>query len=387
MIEKHLAHWLKSAVGIGQLQPQWYERRVAAIAKIAKDASPELVLELVRLYTGLPSQSAEARDLIVGKLQAGDLSFNTHDVLLLQLLAAITCIKILENGSSNAADVTSLGCSIITFQHRKKNYPEEPVSQDLTTSVKKYLAEETLKVRRFEKVSPLKPSEVQPVKLDFNKLKTHVESGNPYILPAFATDVQAVLENINTNLSSQQQSSYSEAVESINKVISSYNKALSVTTEENNILSWLLGQFSRDLERPFDTLSTAETSLLAGKELADLTKLQPGHYSAKAFLHRILKHSRNSSSNKKTANKIEEISILEAIQSVPQEIRLEWSGSVKNASNLDIYPLHSILQKVETVSETENVFERLTGLDLTTKFAAHELAYQFYQERLLTRLV
>ena len=69
-------------------------------------------------------------------------------------------------------------------------------------------------------------------------------------------------------------------------LIQAINAALAVQDEELNILWWVIGGYSRDLQEPFANVPNAIRPLIFAKELSDLTVFLPGPASAVAVLSR-----------------------------------------------------------------------------------------------------
>jgi hypothetical protein len=69
-------------------------------------------------------------------------------------------------------------------------------------------------------------------------------------------------------------------------LIQAINAAFAVQDEELNILWWVIGGYSRDLQEPFANVPNAIRPLIFAKELSDLTVFLPGPASAVAVLSR-----------------------------------------------------------------------------------------------------
>src|SRR5205085_2233156 len=104
--------------------------------------------------------------------------------------------------------------------------------------------------------------------------------------------------------------------------------------EESNVLWWLYGAQSRDLEVPFVTLKSA-ASIVLGKELADLAGTLPGPYAARAFLDKAVREAGFSN----------EVTLSDSVNSCLQD----WRSSVAQVPELkmvdDLCPVRFALEK------------------------------------------
>jgi len=62
------------------------------------------------------------------------------------------------------------------------------------------------------------------------------------------------------------------------------------------MLWWLVSEYSRDRNQSWKKVGLSATSIIAGKELADLTRIIPGPVAAAAFLDRIVRLSDSAKS-------------------------------------------------------------------------------------------
>jgi hypothetical protein len=153
---------------------------------------------------------------------------------------------------------------------------------------------------------------------------------------------------------------------------------LAVIGEECNILWWVIGETSRDTDKPWAECSTGECALLAGKELADLTRIIPGPAAARALLARVLTNGKSKPRQK--------IGIADAITSTPAS----WRGAFAKAG------CPSVLRRVRPVAraielsvehgENDAWIALLRGsiqIDPAAKIPPYDLAYQFFMECML----
>lgn len=158
-------------------------------------------------------------------------------------------------------------------------------------------------------------------------------------------------------------------------------RELAIVGEEANMLWWLISEYSRDEKKSWKEIGLSATSIIAGKELADLTRVIPGPVAAAAFLDRIVRFSDSSKSAKP-------ISLKEAVESTTRSWR-ETNQFEAFPGVEDLAPVNKALKLSLTVSDGDDwspVFQRGTALEIDSRLLPNVLAYQVFLERLLARL-
>jgi hypothetical protein len=162
------------------------------------------------------------------------------------------------------------------------------------------------------------------------------------------------------------------------------SRELRIVAEETNMLWWLISEYSRDRKELWKIVGFPATSIIAGKELADLTRIIPGPVAATAFLDRIIRFSDSANSSKP-------VKVKDAIEKTPREWREQ---SVLKKLELqtgleDLMPINNALSLSLAVTdgdEWSSVFEKGTAVSANSKMLPNALAYQVFLERLLARL-
>ena len=122
------------------------------------------------------------------------------------------------------------------------------------------------------------------------------------------------------------------------------------------------------------------TPVIAGKELADLTRVIPGPVAAAAFLDRIVRLSDSAKTSKA-------IKVKDAIDKTPREWREQYQ--FKTGGFEDLAPVSNAIKLSLTVSDGDDwsaAFEKSTAFEASSKLLPNALAYQIFLERLLVRL-
>lgn len=158
-------------------------------------------------------------------------------------------------------------------------------------------------------------------------------------------------------------------------------REMAIVSEEANMLWWLVSEYSRDRNEPWKKVGPLATSIIAGKELADLTRIIPGPVAAAAFLDRIIGFSNSSKS-------VKPVVIKEAVEKTPQAWReaLQLKGK---AEIQDLMPISKALKLSLSVAQGADwsaVFLKGIALKTDSRLPANALAYQMFLEGLLSRL-
>lgn len=379
-LKEYFAHWFKSAAQLGKVPADKYDSRISAILQIADGLDQAKALEIARLYFGLPARDSNAVSDFKQNFVEQDASFDPHDSeFLFQVLAAITLIQLLNRTGNSVSDAVGLAISTRTLQYQKRILPSESVSADLTVMAENYLKEEARRVRAVAPITKIVVPDKKLTEPGLKDLKTQVDQSPSGALalnvahPLFA----ALQKNVST-LDSRS----IEVIQKTNDALEAFRSALQASGEETNIVWWLVAGWSSDLDQPYSELTAAQTCLLAAKEVADLTLLQPGPPSAKAFLHRTLKNAQDGPPKR-------EFSIKEIVRSVPQNWSLDFANALKDSGIVDFCPLHFALLINQEAPDGSwgRRFEKHTGTKASTTFPLVELSYQFYRERILVDVV
>jgi GTPase-associated system-like protein len=163
--------------------------------------------------------------------------------------------------------------------------------------------------------------------------------------------------------------------------IADLKRELMLVSEETNMLWWLVSEYSRDRNQSWKNVGALATPIVAGKELADLTRVIPGPVAAAAFLDRIVRLSESAKSPKPITIKL-------AVDKTPAEWREQYA--FKPASHIeDLAPISNAIRLSLTVSDGDDwspVFEKGTTLEAGSEMLPNALAYQVFLERLMVRL-
>lgn len=155
---------------------------------------------------------------------------------------------------------------------------------------------------------------------------------------------------------------------------------IAVLAEETNILWWLFSEYSRDLKKPWNKASVPEVVLVAGKELADLTRVIPGPVAAPAILRKVIRYARPELANPLT--------IKDAINNLTLPLRQKYVAEIFRSELQQVLP---IAYGIKISTSTENgdaleAFSQQTGISPNQEIDPAALGYQIFLEVLLCRV-
>jgi hypothetical protein len=151
---------------------------------------------------------------------------------------------------------------------------------------------------------------------------------------------------------------------------------LALVSEETNILWWLVSESSRDLKKTWLEIGVPATAIVAGKEMADLTRVIPGPVAALAFLDKIVRISNSGKSSKA-------VNVKEALEKTPRNWRERNMAEPKSAGLKDLLPITNGVKlslSVDEGGEWSSVFEKGTAIKDASKILPSTLAYQVFLE-------
>ncbi len=152
--------------------------------------------------------------------------------------------------------------------------------------------------------------------------------------------------------------------------------------EEVDMLWWYVGGWSRVLERPFTELTPALAAVMAGLDLAYLTKGQVGPAAAPAILSRLISAGRRA--------KPEKVSIKDAVDAFPKDAFASMYLDEGAEQLADVCPVLAAFRKAVQIgggSAGHGSFTKVATIDPQTAIPALDMAMQTYREALLLALM
>lgn len=323
--------------------------------KLSKDLKKDNALDLVRLYLGLPLPSGS--DWFRETFSKEDASFSMIDNAResAALSAAILSAAFKEENVFSAFALVTAS----VMDHRKpKLYAE------LLTEAKEFLGDTSVESRTKRTFN------LQSVKLPGAGKSS--ESITAYTQSPDWNKIGELFKLI----SSEARENTKTAINQLFGVVSPLVEEVNLLREQTEMLWWYVGGFSRIIGKPFSELPIGPASVMAGLDVADLSKSLPGPIAVPAILHRILEQGRKGKATK--------ITIQNAIDDYPVDdlSKLDLKGSLKNVS--DICPVLTAFNKASEIGASpawHNAFKKAAVFSPDASFQPTQLAMQSFRER------
>ena len=349
--------WYRQA----NLKPEdpWLRLRWQGVVTAAQQPRRGTIADMARLFHGRQAKTDYESHFRLAFHNA-DTAFqmNGNDFEL-SLLAGATLLQVIATSSDELAVGAAFAmiCPTLQGQFGQKSFPE------MLASARTYLQNRRSKLRR--EVPP--PFDGHPVSLNDETLKPLVDACNTNQLPAIGTQLSGILKSVGQ---------YLNDLTSSVRLIESYQL---LYREESDALWWLTGRSSRDLSLPFSQIEQAAACLVAGKELADMTRVLPGPLAAPAILHALL--CQESDNNP-------EVTLSKAVNTSDREWRKHCVAPFASSTSLDLCPVLFALNestRSEQVSAWHPVLKLQTGVANNARLPILSFAEQVYDECLLLR--
>ena len=319
----------------------------------------DAVLETVRIFQGLPEVTS--REPFLAVFRKHDPAFQQrNNELEQQVLAGAALVHVTTRGEEADEDDADLrtaflaGTALAASRLRVTDGPLEEVSEEVLAGLQK-LARHERRRRGFDSTL-LTPEE----RMSFSKtIETNVPD-HTHLRESFATAFQTILK----------------ALQRSENALADAAHDLRCTDEETNILWWLEGGCSRDLNKPWSALKD-EASLTAGWELADLTDVALGPREVAAFLERVVWSTKGKGED-------------QPLHTYVNAVSDDWATARTTGlpeRDLDLAPLSlALLRRAKSgTSNWQLYFEKTSGVVPSKPLAPEVVAKQAYVEAVLLR--
>jgi hypothetical protein len=289
----------------------------------------------------------------------------------LQVLAGAAVAHLIGTGGDRA---DRLALAVLCLRCQGLSSP--PAINDLPAIAESHLRGAGTARRTIESPDALEPKEIEVGDLKaFSGSIAEVATNYGAVSNIKVKDATSALQKPLSNLAGGLNGFARDASSSINALW----HALRVQQEESNILWWLFGEWSRDLERPISSMEYPAACLIVGKELADLVADASGPPGAVAFLTRMLRAASPEPPDSVTTGT--------AAAAVA-----EWTTSFADVPELfrDLVPVHTAVATYRELDRLEGwtqISRKRTRIDPEQALAPVQLAEQVYRERLLLKLL
>lgn len=329
--------------------PEALGLRQQSVSRIAgADRTSSEILSLVQRYFALPGTEL---GWLVDQVREEDPTFSLiASAREADLLSASILHQLIEDGSNLAMH------AVVTAAAMGTRSPT--IAPWLLANARSALAETAVDDRRAN-ISTVPGAAFQKVADEINQLTEDVEAQK-----AVLTKMRAEMLSVVKALTSHAQTLARQT-----------STAVARSREESAMLWWVFAEWSDVMKVSYKEISQAPASLLAGYELADLTTSPLGPVSIPGLIQRVLVNTKKDRGTVSLASAVTAIGSLEAFP------------KLMTSTPASIAIIHGALDRAKTVGDGwQAAFEGDTGFDPQAAIAPHELALQFYRERLLTVL-
>lgn len=341
------------------VSPEILKTRQEPFEKLRKAIDPSIAVNLVRLYFGLlvPGGTDWFRDAFGETDTSFSLVDNARE-------ASVLAAGLLESAASDGKVYAALA----TLTAAAGGLREPKVRQDLIDAMKFALRDKAVAASNQAPPDPKKIKLPAPSKLpaEIDTLLQAPEIGKA--------------SNLLKQLSDEATTNTKSLTNQVFGVATSLTAEVQRLREEVEMLWWHVGGWSRLLDKPFSEFDPGVAAVLAGIDMADMSRSATGPAATPAILQRTL-----AATKKGTASKI---AIRDVVDAYPQDQldRLDLAEQLGHVP--EICPVLSAFLKAQEIGAGQAwhaAYARATGLEAGSQFSPLDLAVQVYRERLLLR--
>lgn len=322
---------------------------------------PSDLLDAARVFYGLPPKTTDFLDRFRQHFKDADDKFrmldNTAEVRVLSGAALVGLFDVSDHWGNAAA----LAVTCPSFRGTRPS-----AVGDIERLAREALASHSASLRQPKDVAGIGQDLVATTQTHVTNLLTAVKANTS--LNAAHDQFEQVLGDVVSGFTR------------ISECIRTDRRERAMRSEESNVLWWLFGGYSRDLNVAFAKIKAPALVMVAGKEMADLTSTIPGAYSARAFLDKAIRENLQ----RDTA------SLADVVNACPPEWRREVVARGKIHAVEDLCPTLFAMHKADEADGKRawiKVFQTATQLRPAEQLDPVDLAEQTFEEWLLARAV
>lgn len=355
----NFGEWYRTA----HLQPddKLLKKRWKGIQNFSKNLTGLGILDLAHLFHARSPRGLHFQEQFRAAFFNADNAFQMQgNDCELAVLAGATLACVIDGKDSSLGDVAALAIVCPSFQGKAKT----AMVPDIQKRARKYLIQRSANLRTSAGATR---KHIPTPQID-DSLKAISEAFSTNTLTNVATPLTDLLKKLGTVLQ--------KVVESTNQL----QRNQPLYREESDMLWWMQGKHSRDLEVSLDQINLAAASILAGKELADLTKVLPGPFAAQAILYQILLREGSDIHT--------EVTLSSAINELSREWRQRWIQGLGNSKTIDLCPVSFAVKKSLEANNARSwsaAFKKTTTLNTSVRIKPVRLAVQVYEESLFAK--
>lgn len=330
------------------------EKRKAATNAAVAAVQPKQIIELVKAALGMAHSAAVIAAVM--KPYTDDTEFNpANQAHAIEILVDCILAQLMEtrNGNGMVAALAIL-CGTGIVERTPKHHPElislanDICGAGMTATVPTLPKLAKLRAKIAEQITPVKPDAAAP--------------------PQIWTAIKAVF----TAAAEDQR----EDVKFSEDLVQTFK----AQQQQVNILWWMLGDWSNELDAPFEKVPAAAAPIIAGLELGHLIVTREIPKSVKAVLHKVLTKSGDINTKH---------SLIEAVNGCPRDWREKAGFGDLPGEIQDLTPVLLALQSslaTESKDTWQPVYEKAIGIKKFPKEEKLDIAVQVFREILLWQM-
>ncbi len=333
-----------------------------SIEKVLKEKDTFFWLDLLAFYSGKRKNNSDSKTIFYDHFKEVNPHFpttgNDHQI---KVLMGCTIAQKIDAADSFLSATLVLGLLCLGFGGKKLEYPVSGLTQ-FTMEAWVHACHSNREIPNDfvinESLKTKKPVD------SFLKDESLVESSNVQVLKDTLSTIYQDLNTIVRRL----------------KKMESLPQSIKILSEECNILWWVFGGYSHDLQKPLSKFESHSVLIQIGKELADLTAIIPGIPSIKSLIHKAISQLGIEPDNKFSITKVIRKTHSKTQSTITDKLDkriLEFLPITQGFNNLQD------LDAEEDIQETTILMR--TGIKAGCKIEAFEIIFQIYKESMFIK--
>ena len=355
-MDERFGEWLRDAMA--DIDDELLKRRWAGVESLAADLECSEVLDLLLCSTNCRIQNADTIEKVRRAFWEHDKAFRmTGNDLEIRRLCGAIVIRVL-NSDTDGKLAIALACACLNFGGSYGDFGLSAMSDEAECTLQGLSAA----IRSKDTMEKQFPARVMvPTKI-LARVKQLSEEGHDHVPIQELHDVLI---------------QFGRGINQVTRDNRLLQDALTIQREETDILWWLTGACSNDMNQPFAHMDAAVSAIIAGKELADHVVQRPGPLSVANILNRVIEKCGNPN-------------VARSIGTLVTEVPMDWKRELSDSAfegALPYCPLHAAISHSVTVDNDPSwvtPFARHFRHCPSVELSPSVLSLQMYRERMLS---
>lgn len=325
------------------------KKRISAIEYFCENINKSNAISLVKLYYGLEVDASFKSEFIKCFIEK-DEAFPSKNDEEIKLLAGATLVELVETNHGMDSVVELFSMAINSFR-----------SPAVTAEIYNVIVE-----NYYKDSANLRNSIDKKTKwsLPISEFTSYIEESGVTNLD------QNGLKKL-TNVLAAIQKSHDKLIDRIER-----NEELtSIYREDSQVLWWLMGEYSNELDINLKGSDKTKVCLALGKEASNFIHNYPGPTAIKAVLYKMIALCKGKS---------ERLTLDKVIEQLPTEWKASFISTINEDSILDLLPLNSAIIRSKNTGSAAEWYPKFKREILNStdelRFTQQEFAWQMYLE-------